>query len=338
MAMLRSLLALLVLPLAVVASGQWSDSAIKFSILPNTTGFTELMKRREKQIWQMKDSQERWDATTTMLMTCCMLPSFTKNGFKVIKQPKGVHDRLLKALKDGIKRSEGATDQIKGGANPDFVGIGGLGREIMEELRPLHEEWASIPPGGLRSSNAYGLRIYKPGNTLTMHTDHSETHVISSILHVDRDSDVPWPIVIEGFDGKTYEVDLQPGEMLLYESAKCHHGRPRAFEGNWYTSLFIHYKPVSGWNYNVGRARDLIDEANRAGGYPPGGWGRDALPQDGSVPELRMRGTGMYEPDCAATSSEIAPWCNLSPVWPLKTGNVYASEAPTSKETTHQEL
>ena len=38
----------------------------------------------------------------------------------------------------------------------------------------------------------------------------------------------PWPIVIEGYDGRSVEVDLQPGEMLFYESAKCIHGRPRA--------------------------------------------------------------------------------------------------------------
>lgn len=43
--------------------------------------------------------------------------------------------------------------------------------------------------------------------------------------------------------GVTTEVDLQPGQLLLYESAKCTHGRPRTFRGNWYTSMFIHYRP-----------------------------------------------------------------------------------------------
>ena len=40
-------------------------------------------------------------------------------------------------------------------------------------------------------------------------------------------------------------MDLKPGQLLLYESAKCTHGRPRTFRGHWYTSLFIHYRPVS---------------------------------------------------------------------------------------------
>jgi hypothetical protein len=43
--------------------------------------------------------------------------------------------------------------------------------------------------------------------------------------------------------GVTTEVDLQPGQLLLYESAKCTHGRPRTFRGHWYTSLFVHYRP-----------------------------------------------------------------------------------------------
>ena len=94
---------------------------------------------------------------------------------------------------------------------------------MLRELQPLHEEWARV---ALQPSIAYGLRVYQNGSSLTMHTDRLETHVISSILHVDRDygEKEPWPIVIEGVDGVTTEVDLQPGQLLLYESAKCTHG------------------------------------------------------------------------------------------------------------------
>ena len=60
--------------------------------------------------------------------------------------------------------------------------LGRLANEIMADLKPMHEEWSSTK---LKASNAYGLRIYRPGNTLTMHTDKLETHVISAIVHVD---------------------------------------------------------------------------------------------------------------------------------------------------------
>ena len=39
-------------------------------------------------------------------------------------------------------------------------------------------------------------------------------------------------------------VNLEPGDMLFYESAKCMHGRPRPFKGKYYSSIFIHYLPV----------------------------------------------------------------------------------------------
>ena len=76
----------------------------------------------------------------------------------------------------------------------------GLNQEVLQELQPLHEEWAGVD---LIPSIAYGLRVYQNGSSLTMHTDRLETHVVSSILHVDRDygDQEPWPIVIEGVDG-----------------------------------------------------------------------------------------------------------------------------------------
>ena len=43
------------------------------------------------------------------------------------------------------------------------------------------------------------------------------------------------PLVIEDFKGNVNEVVLEKGDVLLYESSKCFHGRPRRFEGEWYT-------------------------------------------------------------------------------------------------------
>ena len=44
---------------------------------------------------------------------------------------------------------------------------------------------------------------------------------------------------------------LKPGQMLLYESAKCPHGRSSALKGDWYASLFSHFMPVdrNKWPY-----------------------------------------------------------------------------------------
>jgi len=112
-------------------------------------------------------------------------------------------------------------------------------------LRPLHEAWSGVE---LVPQTAYGLRIYRNQSCLLMHTDSPETHVISSILHIDHDENSePWPLVIEDFDGNTNEVFLESGDILFYESSKLLHGRPRRFNGEWYSSIFLHYYP-KGWD------------------------------------------------------------------------------------------
>jgi len=115
-------------------------------------------------------------------------------------------------------------------------------------LKPYHEAWAGVP---LKGSIAYGLRIYRNNSNLNMHTDRSNTHIISCILHIDHDDDPesePWPLVIEDFQGNTNEVVLESGDMLFYESSKCLHGRPKMFKGKWYSSLFVHYYPINDWD------------------------------------------------------------------------------------------
>jgi len=102
----------------------------------------------------------------------------------------------------------------------------------------------------LIGSIAYGLRIYRNESQLNMHTDRTNTHIISCILHVDHDDDPesePWPIIIEDFQGNTNEVVLESGDMLFYESSKCLHGRPKKFKGKWYSSIFVHYYPAENW-------------------------------------------------------------------------------------------
>ena len=47
------------------------------------------------------------------------------------------------------------------------------------------------------------------------------------------------PIVIEDFKGNLNEVVLEKGDVLLYESSKCFHGRPMRFEGEWYSQAVL---------------------------------------------------------------------------------------------------
>jgi hypothetical protein len=125
---------------------------------------------------------------------------------------------------------------------------------------------------------------------LYMHVDRILTHVISFILHIDSSEDAePWPIFIEDFHGRTHEVILTPGDILFYESSKCLHGRPRPFNGSWYTSVFLHYYPMHGW---IELPHEL--EAHYA---VPLHWAYDP-PTERSHQKLVMVETSMKEPDC----------------------------------------
>ena len=80
-----------------------------------------------------------------------------------------------------------------------------------------------------------------------------ETHVISSITHIAHkydDDSQPWPIHIEDHDGHLHAVNLEPGDTLFYESARCLHGRLTEFKGKYYGSIFIHYAPID-WKYEA---------------------------------------------------------------------------------------
>jgi len=127
--------------------------------------------------------------------------------------------------------------------------------------------------------------------------------LLSRLDHVD-DAE-PWPLFIEDFNGKTHEVYLTPGDMIVYESSKLHHGRPRKFSGSWYSNVIGHYHPADAqWS-----ERDHQLEAHYA--VPPRWINDDLLPDDddddktddtgeGETP-VRHRlkvGGGMTEPDC----------------------------------------
>ena len=93
-------------------------------------------------------------------------------------------------------------------------------------------------------------RKYNNGSVLRMHVDTVSTHVVSAIINVDQEVEQDWPLLILDHDDVEHSVVMQPGDMVLYESAKLLHGRPDVFLGSHYDNIFIHYQPVEGWDYS----------------------------------------------------------------------------------------
>ena len=120
--------------------------------------------------------------------------------------------------------------------------------DIEQVLKPQLEEWSKTK---LKRTAIYGVREYYKGNVLQNHVDRIETHVISVILQIDQDkgSGGDWMLEVIDYNGKRQQIKLLPGEMLLYESAKLIHGRPKPFQGNRFANAFVHFAPVEEWDY-----------------------------------------------------------------------------------------
>eukprot|EP00041_Stephanoeca_diplocostata_P006068 m.74220 g.74220 ORF g.74220 m.74220 type:complete len:292 (-) comp16157_c0_seq1:356-1231(-) len=187
-----------------------------------------------------------------------MIPNFTEVGFEKTRIPGDVLDVLNRSLQQGLQAHDsGQTLTSDSYVNIlDSHGEGALflntqvdNYRILETLRPMHEEWAGVP---LEKQFAFGIRIYRDGNILKKHVDRVESHVISSILHIDHDTNEPWPLTIQDNTGEPHEVLLEPGAMLFYESARLMHWRPGKLNGRYYASIFLHYRPVS-WDLTASK-------------------------------------------------------------------------------------
>lgn len=186
------------------------------------------------------------------------VPKFTENGFEILKCPTetwNIINDSYNILKDKAQNEvfDGKEHIIKGGDTEllSFDAMPSIRTLIHNQLLPIHQDW--IKSKNIEPSFIYGIRSYKKGSTLEKHYDRVETHHISSIIIVDKDltcgcknkpeSD-DWPLDIQGHDGEWYKVYAQPGDMILYESAVCEHGRAEAFGGTYFRNFYVHYKII----------------------------------------------------------------------------------------------
>lgn len=263
----------------------WPPLSSEF--VPPTKGWIELLQRRFAQADQLSDREGSYDAYVNTINS--MLSSnYTQYGWGITRAPP----QTLRAIYGYIQSTVGTTTTTTVDSILDEVSISELPWEeddqiidtaaspSDQEARLLRPKYLKLPPEiismalqdvlpivqawvgediPLVATTAYGLRIYQNTSRLLMHTDFRTTHIIGGILHIGHDTAEPWPLVIEGLDGTTNQVNLQPGDLLLYESSKCWHGRLRRMDGKWYTSLYLHYRPE--YDHRSGKTwSDQVDE------------------------------------------------------------------------------
>ncbi len=186
------------------------------------------------------------------------VPIFTNEGFKKITIPSSTWKLIQSSYeeaKDHFKDeycmvSDDPEDAgIRGHIDSTDFSVGTLFSPIDEEtrsrvtddIRKILEQWSGR---NLASTATYGFRSYRRGSRLKMHVDRLQTHVISATICVDHKSDTLWPLDIFNHEKKESQILMEPGEMVLYESARLAHGRRQRFDGDFYIGLFVHFIPV----------------------------------------------------------------------------------------------
>lgn len=174
------------------------------------------------------------------------IPRFTKLGFKKVRIPNPIWKAILE-MYNVLKYTPLHYEKSFGGEKDKFTHVYNIDRLntlanlIHKRLKPIHEYWSGEE---LIPSARYGIRSYNKGASLENHVDWLNTHHISSIIFVDKDLDGKgdWPLQFKDHSGEWHELYGEPGEMILYESTTCLHGRPDVFQGNYFCNMFIHYK------------------------------------------------------------------------------------------------
>lgn len=108
---------------------------------------------------------------------------------------------------------------------------------IWDLAKTTISEWTQQD---LTPVSLYGIRKYISGAVLATHVDRLPL-VSSAIINVAQDLDEPWPLEVYGHDGNAYNVTMEPGDMVLYESHSVMHGRPFPLKGKFYANVYVDY-------------------------------------------------------------------------------------------------
>ena len=102
-------------------------------------------------------------------------------------------------------------------------------------------------------------RLYETDDVLKKHIDRPSCEISTTLClgHNStnlQDQGYIWPIYVKNLEGKDIEVDLQPGDMLIYQGTEVEHWR-ESFQGLNHAQVFLHYNRKNGpYNFiNDGR-------------------------------------------------------------------------------------
>ena len=181
------------------------------------------------------------------------IPHYSERGFQVGSLTKEQHRRLVQQYKRATYITEcedydhledeaiiRATDKSVWPVSTVCIDREYFQR-FFKSLTPLIMEWSKE---NVKEEVIYGPRIYRRGAVLLNHVDKYKTHLLSITTTLDYNIEYPWPIVLTLDDETIAEVNLEPGDYLLYEGARLAHCRPSPLQGEYYANMYFHWSVV----------------------------------------------------------------------------------------------
>ena len=111
---------------------------------PATAGWQRVFASRELQLRRLGDTQQRWDGWTDLMQAGVLVPNFASNGFKLVRTPPALHEKLHASLLRGLPNAPleqlGSFDQKMMGQPPRFVEQLALNQEVLTSLKAMHEQ------------------------------------------------------------------------------------------------------------------------------------------------------------------------------------------------------
>jgi prolyl 4-hydroxylase len=218
-----------------------------------------------------------WEKLT--FLCTFFLQNYTRLGFKKIRAPEKVFSMLQDFWERNKDKQYTEWKSINVYHNmwaspPSIVDIqnkslpgGGykLRSDVWDAAKDVLEDWTGQK---LAHCSIWGIRVYHDGSILAPHVDRNPL-VSSAIINVAQDVREPWPLEVWGFDGKPYNITMEPGDMVLYESHSLIHGRPFPFQGNFYANVFVHYEVIGSKSEDGEYYLDEGGQESRDAGLPP---------------------------------------------------------------------
>ncbi len=107
---------------------------------------------------------------------------------------------------------------------------------IKNTMLDIHQEWCKRK---LNPAVVYGIRSYTNDTIFKAHFDRQDTHHVASSITLGKDA--PWNLNIQDHNKQWWGVDVEPGQMIMFESGCCMHGRLDPYQGTYFDNLYTHF-------------------------------------------------------------------------------------------------